>query len=66
MTTKTKENTDTTLILGEIAPYKTKKKDEYMDSKQQEHFLKILEIWRKQILEKNNDTLIHMHDIVIT
>ncbi len=48
-------------ILG-FTPYKVKKGEEYMNSTQREHFKHILEVWKKQLMQEVDRTLLHMQD----
>jgi len=45
-----------------FAPYKEKKGEEYMNPKQVEHFRAILEGWKKQLMDKVDETVHHMQD----
>lgn len=51
-------------VLG-IAPYKSKKNEEYMSAKMRDHFTKILTLLRKQIMEEADRTVTHMKDEAI-
>jgi DnaK suppressor protein len=51
-------------VLG-IAPYKSKKTEEYMSSKMRQHFIKILTMLRQQIMEGADRTVTHMKDDAI-
>lgn len=51
------------LIFGEIEPYNLKK-EEYMCQEQQDHFTKILQLWRKQLVENSADTLNYINNEV--
>jgi len=59
--TKAKPKKDN-LIFGEIAPYKPKAREKYMNEKQQEHFRQILKLWKKQLLEEMERTVHHLQD----
>lgn len=48
-------------IMG-IEPYKEKKGEEYMSDRQQDHFRKILNFWRQQLMEEVDRTVHHMQD----
>jgi DnaK suppressor protein len=50
------------LILGEIAPYKPKKGEEYMNENQRQHFRSVLSLWKTQLLEESERTRVHMQD----
>lgn len=54
-------NTATTSAI-EFKPYKPKRGEEYMNDKQVEHFRKILQAWKKQLMEEVDRTLHHMQD----
>ncbi|HFC53443.1 MAG TPA: RNA polymerase-binding protein DksA [Gammaproteobacteria bacterium] len=43
-------------------PYQEKKGEEYMNSKQREHFRTILESWKKELMEEVDRTVHHMRD----
>ncbi len=43
-------------------PYEEKKGEEYMNSKQKEHFRNILESWKKELMEEVDRTVHHMRD----
>ena len=43
-------------------PYKTKKGEEYMNEKQEEHFRSILNAWKKELMEEVDRTVHHMQD----
>ena len=45
-----------------FTPYKEKKGEEYMNPKQVEHFRAILEGWKKQLMDKVDETVHHMQD----
>lgn len=51
-------------VLG-IAPYKSKKTEEYMSAKMRDHFTKILTLLRKQIMEEADRTVHHMKDDLV-
>lgn len=51
-------------VLG-ISPYKVKKGEEYMGRKMREHFINILTLLRKQIMEEADRTVTHMKDEAI-
>lgn len=57
-----KTATSTTLGALGIEPYKAKRGEEYMCSKQTEHFQAILEAWKKQLMEEVDRTVSHMKD----
>ncbi len=45
-----------------IAPYKTKKTEDYMNPAQQEHFRSILHAWKHELMEEVDRTMSHMKD----
>jgi len=45
-----------------FAPYKEKKGEEYMNEKQVEHFRKILNGWKSELMEEVDRTVDHMKD----
>ncbi len=45
-----------------IAPYKPKKNEEYMNEAQREHFKKILQAWKHELMEEVDRTMSHMKD----
>ena len=45
-----------------IAPYKLKKKEEYMNEAQKEHFRMILHAWKHELMEEVDRTMSHMKD----
>jgi DnaK suppressor protein len=51
-------------VLG-IHPYKPKKAEEYMSAKMRQHFIQILTLLRKQIMEGADRTVTHMKDDAI-
>ena len=46
----------------QFEPYKIKKGEEYMNDAQVEHFLHILESWKKELMEEVDRTVHHMQD----
>ena len=62
-TTQTKkDSTSSSDVLHGIAPYVTKKGEEYMNEKQREHFKLILKSWRYELMEEVDRTVSHMKD----
>ena len=57
---KTKATDD--LGYTNFTPYKEKKGEEYMNPEQVEHFRAILEGWKKQLMDKVDETVHHMQD----
>ncbi len=49
-----------TTVIAEIEPYKVQPDEEYMNSKQREHFRQILTAWRNQLREEVDNTVDHM------
>lgn len=45
-----------------FTPYVLKKTDSYMDQAQREHFRKILNLWKQQLMEEVDRTVHHMQD----
>lgn len=45
-----------------LAPYVEKKKEEYMNENQREHFKEILKAWRLELMEEVDRTVSHMKD----
>jgi len=45
-----------------IAPYKSKRGEEYMSDKQLEHFRKILSAWKRELMYEVDRTVHHMQD----
>lgn len=45
-----------------MKPYTPKKNEEYMSKKMQEHFVKILQSWKNQLMEEVDRTVHHMKD----
>lgn len=45
-----------------LAPYVEKKKEEYMNENQREHFKQILKAWRLELMEEVDRTVSHMKD----
>ena len=59
---KAKAKTSEDLGYTNFSPYKEKKGEEYMNPKQVEHFRAILEGWKKQLMDKVDETVHHMQD----
>ena len=49
-------------LLGYVEPYATAKKEEYMSEAMREHFIKILEQWKKNLMEEVDRTVLHMKE----
>ncbi|QJC28658.1 RNA polymerase-binding protein DksA [Enterobacteriaceae endosymbiont of Plateumaris consimilis] len=45
------------LSIAGVSPYKLKSKEEYMNKKQLLHFEKILQSWRKQLINEDNHNI---------
>ncbi len=60
----TKQSNSTQATLGSlgILPYKEKRGEKYMNEKQHEHFRKILNTWKTQLMEEVDRTVHHMQD----
>lgn len=50
------------VTLHGLDPYVEKKKEEYMNENQREHFKKILKAWRLELMEEVDRTVSHMKD----
>ncbi|MCH4248436.1 RNA polymerase-binding protein DksA [Acinetobacter populi] len=59
---KTKTEMGTTASLFGFAPYQEKKNEEYMSEGQLEHFRKILEAWKAELMSEVDRTLTSMQD----
>ena len=60
-TNKTKQNLLTGPARG-IDPYKTKRGEAYMSDAQLEHFRKLLDTWKAELMEEVDRTMSHMKD----
>jgi DnaK suppressor protein len=45
-----------------VEPYKEKRGEEYMNAQQEEHFRKILNAWKRELMEEVDRTVHHMQD----
>ena len=45
-----------------VEPYKEKRGEEYMNPQQEEHFRKILNAWKRELMEEVDRTVHHMQD----
>ncbi|OGO96121.1 MAG: RNA polymerase-binding protein DksA [Coxiella sp. RIFCSPHIGHO2_12_FULL_44_14] len=45
-----------------FTPYKLQKGEEYMNEKQLDHFRKILNDWKKQLMEEVDTTVVHLKE----
>ena len=61
-TQRKKDSTSSSDVLHGIAPYVTKKGEEYMNENQREHFKLILKSWRYELMEEVDRTVSHMKD----
>lgn len=59
--TKT-DNTSKVKKKTKVAPYTEKKGEEYMGAEQSEHFRKLLNAWKKDLMEEVDRTVHHMQD----
>ena len=57
-----RDSTSSSDVLHGIAPYVTKKGEEYMNESQREHFKLILKSWRYELMEEVDRTVSHMKD----
>lgn len=62
MSNVTSINSLSLLALAGTGPYQESENEEYMNEKQLEHFGKILNAWRTQIVEEAGKTVAHMQD----
>ena len=49
-------------LLGFIEPYQSSKDEEYMSEAMREHFVKILEQWKRNLMEEVDRTVSHMKE----
>ena len=59
---KKKDSTSSSDVLHGVAPYVTKKGEEYMNENQREHFKLILKSWRYELMAEVDRTVSHMKD----
>lgn len=52
----------TNFSLHGIAPYQMAEGEEYMNEKQLEHFRKLLQAWKKELMEEVDRTMSHLKD----
>ena len=45
-----------------FTPYKAKKNEKYMNDQQKDHFRKILQAWKSELMEEVDRTVTHMKD----
>jgi len=49
-------------LLGYVDPYQASKDEEYMSGAMREHFVKILEQWKRNLMEEVDRTVSHMKE----
>ena len=49
-------------LLGYVAPYETVKNEEYMSESMRKHFIRILDQWKKNLMEEVDRTVSHMKE----
>ena len=49
-------------LLGYVEPYETVKNEEYMSKPMREHFIQILDQWKKNLMEEVDRTVSHMKE----
>jgi DnaK suppressor protein len=49
-------------LLGYVDPYQASKDEEYMSEAMREHFVKILEHWKRNLMEEVDRTVSHMKE----
>ncbi len=59
---KKSSNTASEPSLKNFEPYKEKKGEEYMNSRQLEHFKNILNSWKQELLDEANRTMAHLKE----
>lgn len=52
----------TSSAIETIEPYQIKDGEEYMNENQQAHFKKMLQAWKKELMEEVDKTVLHMKD----
>ena len=50
------------MLWGNIPPYEPQNDEEYMSADQVEHFIKILQAWKQELMEEMDRTVNHMKD----
>lgn len=53
---------DNATTFSSFTPYKEKKGEEYMNDSMEAHFRNILQAWKKELMEKVDETVHHMQD----
>jgi DnaK suppressor protein len=61
-TTKSKQKEKVEGLTQSFSPYKLKKNEEYMNENQKSHFKSILQLWKSQLMEEVDRTVVHMQD----
>jgi len=61
-TTKSKQKEKVDGFTQSFRPYKIKKSEEYMNENQKSHFKSILQLWKSQLMEEVDRTVVHMQD----
>ena len=49
-------------LLGFVEPYETSKNEEYMREAMRTHFIRILDQWKKNLMEEVDRTVLHMKE----
>ncbi len=49
-------------LLGYVEPYETVKNEEYMSESMRKHFIRILDQWKKNLMEEVDRTVSHMKE----
>jgi len=60
--TRTVTNSSDDLSFGNYTPYEIKKGEDYMNAEQVEHFRKILMGWKRELMDKVDETMHHLQD----
>jgi len=55
-------NSNGNLTLHDFEPYQEKEGEEYMNENQREHFKKLLQTWKTELMEEVDRTVSHMQD----
>ena len=58
----TTKSTKSESAIDTFVPYQAKKNEEYMNEKQQAHFMGMLLAWKKELMEEVDKTVTHMKD----
>ncbi len=62
MSKQTEDKKVKVTVRADIVPYRSSKGEEYMNVKQQEHFISLLEAWKAELMEEVDRTVSHMKD----